>query len=211
MERRELAKGHDICRIIKGGWQLAGGHGPVDRARAIADMRLFFDAGMDTFDCADIYTGVEEMIGAFIDDLHAGDGSEAASRVCVHTKCVPDEAMLGRLRRVDIEAIVDRSLARLRVERLDLVQFHWWNYDVDGYLDAWGYLQELRKVGKIRHLGITNFDADICADCSRPGAIFFRPRCNIPCSTGGPRVSSPKFVGGPESAFSLMERLPAAF
>ena len=64
MQRIELAPGYEISRVIRGGWQLAGGHGAVDRRRAVADMVAFVDAGITTFDCADIYTGVEELIGA---------------------------------------------------------------------------------------------------------------------------------------------------
>jgi aryl-alcohol dehydrogenase-like predicted oxidoreductase len=44
------------------------------------------------------------------------------------------------------------------VDHLDLVQLHWWNYDVPGYVDAAGWLDELRRAGKIRHVGLTNFD-----------------------------------------------------
>ena len=51
--------------VIKGGWHLAGDHGRIDRAQAIRDMATFVEAGITTFDCADIYTGVEEMIGDF--------------------------------------------------------------------------------------------------------------------------------------------------
>jgi hypothetical protein len=61
----DLRPGYRITRVIRGGWQLAGGHGPVDRAEAVADMMAFAEAGILTFDCADIYTGVEELIGAF--------------------------------------------------------------------------------------------------------------------------------------------------
>ena len=63
---RELAPGYAVPRLIKGGWQLAGGHGSVDRAHAIADMVAFAEAGITAFDCADIYTGVEELIGEFL-------------------------------------------------------------------------------------------------------------------------------------------------
>ena len=75
VERRELAPGHEISRLIRGGWQLAGGHGPVDRARAIDDMFVFLDRGVTTFDCADIYTGAEEMIGKqkLLFEVRAGD------------------------------------------------------------------------------------------------------------------------------------------
>ena len=63
VETTDLRPGHSISRVIKGGWQLAGDHGSVDRSAAILDMEAFVDAGITTFDCADIYTGVEEMIG----------------------------------------------------------------------------------------------------------------------------------------------------
>ena len=57
--RVELAPDYTISHIIKGGWQLAGGHGPVDEATALEDMARFVDAGITTFDCADIYTSVD--------------------------------------------------------------------------------------------------------------------------------------------------------
>ena len=44
------------------------------------------------------------------------------------------------------------------MERLDLVQFHWWDFGVPGYVEVAHWLQELREKGKIRHLGVTNFD-----------------------------------------------------
>ena len=45
------------------------------------------------------------------------------------------------------------------VESLDLLQFHWWDYGDERYLEAMGHLGELRNEGKIRHLGLTNFDS----------------------------------------------------
>ncbi|CUV03235.1 aldo/keto reductase family [hydrothermal vent metagenome] len=44
------------------------------------------------------------------------------------------------------------------VESLDLLQFHWWDYGDERYLKAMGHLGELLDEGKIRHLGLTNFD-----------------------------------------------------
>ena len=61
IETVELAPGYRIPRIVRGGWQLAGGHGEVDRERAVRDIAAFVDAGLNTFDCADIYTGVEAI------------------------------------------------------------------------------------------------------------------------------------------------------
>ena len=60
-----FADGYSISRLIKGGWHLAGDHGPVQPAQAIEDMARFVEAGITTFDCADIYTGVEQLIGDF--------------------------------------------------------------------------------------------------------------------------------------------------
>ena len=150
--RVELAPGYTIARVVKGGWQLAGGHGAVDHAAAIADMHAFVDAGFTTFDCADIYTGVEALIGAFIRDRgRAGD-------LQIHTKYVPDRTQLGRLTAADVARAVERSLTRLGVEALDLVQFHWWDYNVPGAVETLGWLADQRAAGRIRHLGVTNFD-----------------------------------------------------
>jgi len=62
------------------------------------------------------------------------------------------------LDRAYVARIVDRSLSRLGVERLDLVQFSWWDYGVPGYVDAAGWLADLQRSGKIRLLGATNLD-----------------------------------------------------
>ncbi len=97
--RIELAPGYTISRLLKGGWQLAGGHGDVDRAKAIADMAAYYDAGITTFDCADIYTGVEELIGDFRADYAERHGSDRLSRLRVHTKFVPDLASLPSIDR----------------------------------------------------------------------------------------------------------------
>src|SRR5688572_24256985 len=108
VETADLRPGHRISRVIKGGWQLAGDHGEVRPEQAIADMEAFLDAGITTFDCADIYKGVEEMIGAFIADVRRRRGAEVAGRVVVHTKLVPDLGRLDDIRPDEIEAIVDR-------------------------------------------------------------------------------------------------------
>ena len=153
-----LRPGYEISRVIRGGWQLAGGHGPIDRGQAVNDLIAAFDAGLTTYDCADIYTGVEEIIGEFRTKLAETRGSEVAARVKVHTKMVPDLDVLAKISKAYVAGIVEQSLKRLRIERLDLVQFHWWDYAFSGWLDAFGWLEELRQEGKIRNVGGTNFD-----------------------------------------------------
>lgn len=169
VSRITLRPGHEISRIIRGGWQLAGGHGPVDRAAAIDDMIAFAEAGITTFDCADIYTGVEELIGGFRSEYGNRFGAEALARVKVHTKLVPDLARLATVDRAYVRAIVETSLKRLQTERLDLVQFHWWDYTVPRYLEAIGWLNELRLEGKVAHVGGTNFDTATSLEIIRSG------------------------------------------
>jgi aryl-alcohol dehydrogenase-like predicted oxidoreductase len=158
VESFELAPGYRISRLLRGGWQLAGGHGPVETERALSDMAAFVQAGVRTFDCADIYTGVEDMIGRFRARMLAERGAEALAGFKVHTKFVPDWDDLARVDRAYVRRIVERSLQRLRMERLDLVQFHWWNYEAPGAIDTALMLKELQDEGKIDRIGGTNFD-----------------------------------------------------
>lgn len=153
-----LRPGYEISRIIIGGWQFAGGHGPVDREAAVAALGAFAEAGILTFDCADIYTGVEELLGAMRAGIAQRHGKAAAARIKVHTKCVPDLDKLAEVDRAYIRNGIETSLRRLRTERLDLVQFHWWDYTVPGGLEAASWLAELQREGKIDRIGGTNFD-----------------------------------------------------
>jgi aryl-alcohol dehydrogenase-like predicted oxidoreductase len=152
MERIALAPGYSISRLVKGGWHLAGGHGTVDRDQAIKDMAAFVEGGITTFDCADHYTGVEELIGEFR-TLYPS----LAKEVQIHTKFVPDLEDLPRIDKAYVTRIIDRSLQRLRVERLDLVQYFWWDWSVPGAVETAKLLHDLMRAGKIARLGVTNF------------------------------------------------------
>ncbi len=153
--RRRLTADYSISRIIKGGWHLAGGHGEIDPDQAVRDMAQFVEAGITTFDCADIYTGVEALIGEFRRAYPS-----LAPAVQIHTKFVPDLSDLHSVGRREVEAVIDRSLRRLGVERLDVVQFHWWDFEVPRYVETALELDRLRVAGKIAHVGATNFDVD---------------------------------------------------
>lgn len=171
-ETFELAPGYTISRVIRGGWQLAGDHGAVARDQVSDDLAGYYDAGITTFDCADIYTGVEAMIGDFRADLLNRRGAEALSRLRVHTKFVPDLELLPTITGPDVRRIIDRSLQRLRMERLDLVQFHWWDYDQPRYLEAALHLKALQAEGKIAHVSGTNFDAAHVSEIAAAGVPF---------------------------------------
>ena len=158
----ELRPGYAIPRIINGGWQLSQGHGPSSDPSAqieekrLADLRALASSGLTAFDGADIYTGVETLYGRLLASFPSpADGGPSLR---IHTKLVPDLDVLPHISRSYVEGLIDRSLSRLGIERLDLVQFHWWDWSIDGWLDTLGWLDELRAGGKIRHLGVTNFD-----------------------------------------------------
>ncbi len=159
VERIEIAPGYSISRLLKGGWHLAGGHGSVDRDQAIRDMAQFVEAGITSFDCADHYIGVEQLIGDF-----RRAHPDLARQIQVHTKYVPDLAALPTLTRQDTERIIDRSLQRLGVECLDLVQFYWWDWSIPGAIDTALVLHDLMKAGKIARLGVTNFNTERFAE-----------------------------------------------
>jgi aryl-alcohol dehydrogenase-like predicted oxidoreductase len=162
----ELAPGYTISRLIKGGWQLAGGHGPVEHQAALDDMTAYVEAGLTTFDCADIYTGVEALIGAWRSSAPA----ELRAQLRVHTKFVPDLDMLDRLTRADVRRMITRSITRLAAERLDLVQFSWWDLTRGDPLEVAGWLAELQTEGLIELVGGTNFDAAHTAAWQATGA-----------------------------------------
>ena len=145
----------DICRVLNGMWQVSGAHGPIDPHAAVQGMFPFADAGFTTWDLADHYGPAEEFVGEFRRRLGASRGEEALSRIQAFTKWVPRP---GPMPRNVVEANIDRSLRRMDVETLDLLQFHRWDYRDARYLDALGHLAALRDEGKIRHLALTNFD-----------------------------------------------------
>ena len=157
--RVELAPGYDISRLIVGGWQLSEGHhrDAVTAEEAVERLVALADLGLDTFDCADIYKGVEELYGRFLKRWRTTSGD--ARPIRIHTKLVPDLSLLASVDRAYVEGIVHRSLRRLGVETLDLVQFYWWDMGVGDWLAAAGALGDLQRAGKIRHIGATNFTA----------------------------------------------------
>lgn len=158
IELFKLAPKYQISRVLKGGWQLAGGHGAIEKQSAIDDMFAFVRAGVTTFDCADIYTGVEELIGEFLRQYSKKYSAKETEKIHIHTKFVPDLTLLPQITKKDVETIIDRSLKRLGLEQLHLVQFHWWDYDVPRYVETANYLKELQAKGKIRFVSVTNFD-----------------------------------------------------
>jgi aryl-alcohol dehydrogenase-like predicted oxidoreductase len=145
----------NICRVLNGMWQVSGAHGRIDSQRAIESMFQYMDAGFTTWDLADHYGPAEDFIGEFRRQLLNTRGKEALSSLQAFTKWVPRPT---RMTKSLVEQNINISLKRMGVETLDLMQFHWWEYQDKNYLDALKYMSELQDEGKIKHLALTNFD-----------------------------------------------------
>lgn len=142
-----MTKEMNKSNIIRGCWQLA-----VDHSQQVVSIQPILDAidcGFTTFDCGDIYLGVEELLGKAVK-------ANPNKKLRIHTKFVPDSDRLQHIDRSYIENIIDRSLKRLQVECIDLVQFHWWDWEVKNYLFVMDILSELKAKGKIAEIGLTN-------------------------------------------------------
>lgn len=172
VETTELSPGYTISRVLKGGWQLAGGHAEIDREKAIAEMEDYIRSGITAFDCADIYTGVEQMIGDFRRAMIAAGKPEVLAPLKVHTKCVPDLQKLSTLTRAELQETIDRSLTRLGLDKLNLVQFHWWDNAVPRYVEVANWLAEFQREGKIDLLGTTNFNTACMQEMTDAGVNF---------------------------------------
>lgn len=144
MERRRFGPTkRDVPVIGQGTWHLEDD----DRDLAIAALRLGLDLGMTHIDTAEMYgTGVvEEIVGEAI----AGRRDE----VFLVSKVLPSNAS-----RSGTIAACERSLARLRTDRLDCYLLHWpGRHPLEDTIAAF---QQLQRDGKILSWGVSNFDVD---------------------------------------------------
>ena len=147
MEKATIGKDLEICRILNGMWQVAGGHGQINSKLAIQDMQKYQESGFTTWDLADIYGPAESLIGDF--------SKKVEQDVQAFTKFVPNP---GPMSNSIVTYYIDESLKKMNVDCIDLLQFHWWDYQDSNYINALQHLSKLQEDGKIKNLGLTNFD-----------------------------------------------------
>lgn len=152
VERYELAPGLTISRVLTGLWQVADmerdGRTLALEAAARA-MAAYLEAGLTSFDMADHYGSAETIAGYFRRHY------DPEGRAQLLTKWVPPP---GPTSRAEVRAAVERALGHLQLEALPLLQYHAWTFADPVWLDCLGWLDELRREGLIRYLGVTNFD-----------------------------------------------------
>ena len=151
--RIELAPGLVVPRVITGLWQVADMERdgrPLDPDAAARALSEYANAGFDAFDMADHYGSAEVLVGRYL--ARAGQGHATA-----FTKWCP---LPGPMTPEVVRAGVEERRERLGGPRVDLLQFHWWQYRHPAYLDAMLELDRLRREGHVGHLGVTNFDTD---------------------------------------------------
>jgi aryl-alcohol dehydrogenase-like predicted oxidoreductase len=135
------------------GWEFAWG--AQDDSDSIAAIREALDAGINWIDTAAVY-GLghsEEVVARALEGVR--------HRPYVFTKCsmVWDERrQIGHSLKVDsIRRECEGSLRRLRVDAIDLYQIHWPDPDED-IEEGWATLAALQREGKVRHIGVSNFN-----------------------------------------------------
>jgi len=149
----------DVSPIAFGTWQLGGEWGEFDEAEGIAAIRHARELGVNLFDTAQGYGfgASEQLLGrALRDDLDA-----RRDEVVIATKGglrMTDDGLVRDSTPAWLRSGVDESLRALGVDHIDIYQVHWPDLEVP-FAETAGALQELVDAGKIRHVGVSNFDA----------------------------------------------------
>jgi aryl-alcohol dehydrogenase-like predicted oxidoreductase len=153
-ERRILlAPGLEICRVVTGLWQVADMERDgrtLDPGRSAQELAAYAAAGFDSFDMADHYGSAEIIAGRYL--AAARNGAARA-----FTKWCPPP---GPMTPEGVRDGVGRSLSRMGLRRIDLLQLHWWMFQHPAYIDALEQLTAMRQEGVIGEIGVTNFDTD---------------------------------------------------
>ena len=138
-------------------WQVSGGHGPINMENAIQAMGEFSDSGFITWDLADHYGPAENFVLAFRKQRIQENKEKTLDQLRFFTKWVPRPQNISK---DVVKKAIDKSRSRMGMEVLDMLQFHWWDYQDKNYLKAIEYLDELREEGLLLCLGLTNFDSE---------------------------------------------------
>jgi aryl-alcohol dehydrogenase-like predicted oxidoreductase len=153
-----------VSPIAFGAWELGGEWGSFDESAAIATIRYARERGITLFDTAQAYGfgASEHILGRAL----RGDLDQRREELVIATKGGLRMTASGLVRdssRAWLRQGVDDSLRALSVDYIDLYQVHWPDPNVPRAETA-GALDELVREGKIRHVGVSNFDVTEIAE-----------------------------------------------
>ena len=153
-----------VSRIAFGAWELGGEWGSFDESAAIATIRYARERGITLFDTAQAYGfgASEHILGRAL----RGDLDQRREELVIATKGGLRMTASGLVRdssRAWLRQGVDDSLRALSVDYIDLYQVHWPDPNVP-WAETAGALDELVREGKIRHVGVSNFDVTEMAE-----------------------------------------------
>ncbi|ASP79067.1 MULTISPECIES: aldo/keto reductase [Sinorhizobium] len=153
MKTRILGRtGATISEIGFGAWQIGGSWGDVSEEDGKRALNAALDSGITFIDTADVYgDGRSEKIIAAVLQERGGEKPFVATKAGRRLNPHLAEGYTG----ANIEAFIDRSLANLGVETLDLVQLHCPPTEVYYRPEVFGALDRLVTMGKIRHYGVS--------------------------------------------------------
>jgi aryl-alcohol dehydrogenase-like predicted oxidoreductase len=142
----------NVSPVSFGAWAIGGAWGPLDDTAAMAALHAAIDAGVNFIDTADVYgDGHSERLIARLMRERPGD------RIIVATKAgrrLPKQTPEGYTRE-NLTAWIDRSLANLQTEAIDLLQLHCPHPALFDRPEVFGYLDEFVRAGKVRHYGVS--------------------------------------------------------
>jgi aryl-alcohol dehydrogenase-like predicted oxidoreductase len=161
MRMKQLgSKGPDVSVIGFGAWEAGGDMWGANESEdtVIEAMRAGLDAGMSWIDTAEVYgKGVSErLVGHAVADRR--------DHVLVATKLAPAPDGSG-FRPDQVRAGCEGSLERLAIDVIDLYQLHWPDSTGVRVEDTWGAMSELQDAGKVRSIGVSNFDRELIERC----------------------------------------------
>ncbi len=176
LNTRPLGKsGMNITAVGFGGWAAGGGGwafgwGPQDDAETVAAIRHAVELGVNWIDTAAVY-GLghsEEVVGRALREIPAADRPLVFTKGgLIFDRSKPFEKPRRVLKPESLRKEVEISLQRLGVERIDLYQFHWPDESGVPLEDSWGEMARLAKEGKLRAIGVSNFDVPRLEVCEK--------------------------------------------
>ena len=146
-----------VSRIAFGTWSFGGDWGAVDTDAAVEAIRYARELGVNLFDTAQGYgNGAAEAI---LGDALRTELDAHRDQLVIATKggIDPGNERSRDSGREFLRAGVESSLRGMKIDYIDLYQVHWPDPQTP-FEDTAGYLQELVDEGKIRHVGVSNFD-----------------------------------------------------